>query len=173
MLVSTGCTKKEAALPAPEKEAEAAEATKPEVEIPATVREVMHSRFPDAEIDSVEVVEEHGITLYDIEFMDNLGEIEVAADGTILDVATIIAMEDLPLSAAEAIQKATTGMTVLRLEKSEIHSEFKMEGERTVLVLLDAPRYVYEAEVKKDGKTGEITVDADGNIVELIKWDSE
>jgi len=28
----------------------------------------------------------------------------------------------------------------------------------------------YEAELVKDDQTGEITVDADGNIVEPLKW---
>jgi uncharacterized membrane protein YkoI len=40
------------------------------------------------------------------------------------------------------------------------------------LVKLGTHRFVYEAEVEKDGQTGEITVDAEGNIVEELKWDT-
>ena len=57
------------------------------------------------------------------------------------------------------------------MEKSEIRSEIKKEGEIGTLVKLDTPRYVYEAELEKDGQTGEIEVDAEGNITEPLKWD--
>jgi hypothetical protein len=64
-------------------------------------------------------------------------------------------------------------MTIKRLEKSEIRAEIKLEEETGVIVKFDTPRFVYEAELEKDGKTGEITVDGDGNIVEELKWDEE
>ena len=171
LMLSTGCTKKEAEEQAETQETEEAEATKPAVELPAAVLEAIKANVPDAEIDFVEVAEEHGITLYDIEFKENRGEIEVAEDGTVIDVVTIITMEELPEAAAQAIQKAAEGITIKRLEKSEIRSEIKMEGEKGIIVKLDTPRYVYEAELVKDDQTGEITVDADGNIVEPLKWD--
>ena len=163
LTMSTGCTQKESQ--------EAAE--KEEMELPAPVSEVVKEYFPNAQIDKVEVAEEYGITLYDIEFKADQGEIEVAKDGTILDVVTIIKMEDLPKGAAEAIQKAAEGITILRLEKSEIHSVIKEEDGKGKLVKLDSFRYVYEAELEKDGQTGEIEVDADGNITEPLKWDTK
>ena len=144
---------------------------KAEVELPAAVAQAIESNVPDAEIDFVEVAEENGITLYDIEFKADRGEIEVAADGTVIDVVTVITKEDLPEAAAKAIQDAIGDATILRLEKSEIRSEIKKEGEMGTLVKLDTPRYVYEAELERDGKTGEIEVDAEGNITEPLKWD--
>jgi uncharacterized membrane protein YkoI len=178
LILAAACAKKEAERPdemaageSAEAETETADVT-PETELPEAVKAAMQANVPDAEIDFVEVVDEDGVTLYDIEFKDNRGEIEVAADGTVLDVVTIITMEDLPEAAAQAIKDATEGITILRLERSEIRSEIKKdEGGTASIVKLETPRFVYEAEVKKDDQTGEITVDAEGNIIEALKWD--
>ncbi len=171
LVMSTGCAKKEGEESAEKPEAVESQAAKPEVELPAAVVEAIEANVPGAEIDFVEVAEEAGITLYDIEFKADRGEIEVAADGTVIDVVTIITMEELPEAAAKAIQDAIEGATIKRLEKSEIRSEIKKEGEVGTLVKLDSPRYEYEAELEKDGQTGEIAVDAEGNITEPLKWE--
>ena len=173
LILSTGCAKKEDQGQAEKQEVEEPKPVKPEVEIPASVAEAIEANIPNAEINFVEVAEEAEITLYDIEFKADRGEIEVAADGTVIDVVTVITMEELPEAAAKAIQDAIGDATILRLEKSEIRSEIKQEGEMGTLVKLDTPRYVYEAELEKDGQTGEIEVDAEGNITEPLKWDEK
>jgi uncharacterized membrane protein YkoI len=173
LAMSTGCAKKEGEEQVEKPMAEELQAAEPEVELPAAVVQAIEENVPGAEIDFVEVAEEAGITLYDIEFKADRGEIEVAADGTVLDVVTFITMEELPEAAAKAIQDAIEGAKIKRLEKSEIRSEIKKEGEIGTLVKLDTPRYVYEAELEKDGQTGEIEVDADGNITEPLKWDTK
>lgn len=166
---SSSCAKQESEEQAAEPKEEQVEDTKEE--LPAAVAEVVKAYFPDAPIDKVEVAEEAGFTLYDIEFKDDAGEIEVVKDGTIIDIVTVITMEDLPSAAAEAIQKATEGMKIMRLEMSEIHSEIKVEEGVGQVIKLETHRFVYEAELIKDGQTGEIEVDADGNITEELKWD--
>jgi uncharacterized membrane protein YkoI len=171
LIGSYGCAKKEREEPAEKIEKEKPKPAKEEVEFPTAVVEAIEANVPDARIDFVEVAEESGITLYDIEFKADRGEIEVAADGTVIDVVTIITMEELPEAAAQAIKDAIGDATILRMEKSEIRSEIKMGGETGVLVKLEVPRYVYEAELEKDGQTGEIEVDAEGNITEPLKWD--
>ena len=171
LTISFGCAKKEGEEQAEKLEVEEPKPVKPEVELPAAVAEAIKANVPDAEIDLVEVAEENGITLYDIEFKADRGEIEVAADGTVIDVVTIITKEELPEAAAKAIQDAIGDATILRLEKSEIFSEIKTEGEQGIIRKLDIHRFVYEAELEKDGKTGEIEVDAEGNITEPLKWD--
>jgi uncharacterized membrane protein YkoI len=173
LILSPGCTKREAEKQAETQEMEEPEATNQEIEIPAAVLEAIKTNVPDGEIDFVEVTEESGTSFYDIEFKEDRGEIEVAEDGTVIDVVTIITMEELPEAAAQAIQKATEGIKIMRLEKSEVRSEIKKEGEKGIIVKLDNPRFVYEAEVVKDDQTGEITVDADGNIVEPLKWETD
>lgn len=83
-------------------------------------------------------------------------------------------MEELPEAVAAVFQKvATEGIKILRLERAEVHSEIVMEGETGTLVKLDSFKYLYEAELIKDGQTGEIEVDAEGNITEELKWDSK
>ena len=173
LILSTGCAKEEAEEKEEQgqaEEMEEAEAEEAEIELPAAVQEAIEANVPDAEIDFVEVTEEDGITLYDIEFKADRGEIEVAADGTVIDVVTIITMEELPEAAVQVIQGATKGITIKRLEKSEVRSEIVKEGETSVIITHETPYYIYEAELEKDGQTGEMSVDAEGNIVEALKW---
>ncbi len=131
---------------------------KEKVELPAAVAKAVKANFPNAEIGSAEAEKEAGINLYDIEFKDDQGEIEVAEDGTVMDLATIVAMTEVPKAAAEAISKAAQGATIKQIEKSEIRAEIKKEGEKGTLVKLDNPKYVYEAELSKGNQRGEIQV---------------
>ena len=148
-------------------------AKKAKVELPAAVAKAIKDNVPDAEIDILTVEKEGGIALYDIEFKAGKGEIEVAEDGTVMDVATIISWADLPKAAAEAIKKATEGATIKQLEKSEVRAELKIEGEKGTIVKLATPKYVYEAEIVKGNQMGEIQVDPDGKIVEALKWNTK
>jgi hypothetical protein len=149
------------------------QAKKAKVELPAAVEKAVKDNVPGAEIEIMTVEKEAGIALYDIEFKAGKGEIEVAEDGTVMDVATIIAMKDVPKAAADAIQKAAEGGTIKQLERSEVRAEIKKEGEKGTIVKLASPKYVYEAEIVKGNQTGEIQVDPDGKIVEALKWAAE
>jgi hypothetical protein len=141
-------------------------------ELPAAVAKIVKANMPGAEIETLEVETEAGIKLYDIEFKDRKGEIEVAEDGTVMDVATIIEIRDVPKPAMDAIQKAAAGAMVMQLEKSEIRAEIQKEGAKGKIVRLSAPKYVYEAELVKGKQKGEIQVAPDGTIVEALKWGS-
>lgn len=170
LIMPIGCKQKaeEQEEKAEKEEAQVEEAI---VELPAAVIEAIKADFPDAQIDTVEVAEEAGITLYDIEFKDDAGEIEVAQDGTVIDITTVITMEEIPEAAAKVLLMAAEGCTIKRLERSEVRSEIKVEEEKGIIVKLDSPRYIYEAELLKDDQMGEIEVDADGNIIEELNWD--
>jgi len=144
-----------------------------EGELPPAVAKAVQENCPGAEIDKMDVEKEAGITLYDIEFKAGRGEIEVAEDGTVMDIATIIPMNDLPKAAAEAIQKAAVGATIKQIERSEVRAEIKKEGEKGTIVKLASPRYVYEAELVKGEHRGEVQVAPDGQVVEGPKWDTE
>lgn len=172
LFISAGCAKQE------EEQEDIAQSTeqaeKREMELPAAVLKAIEDNVPNAEIDKVEIEEKGGIKLYDIEFKADQGEIEIAEDGTIIDVVTIITIEDVPEAAAEVIMKAVEGTTIIRIEKSEVWSEVKIEGDVGKIIKLDSPKYVYEAEIMKDDRTGEIEVGADGTLIEgSIKWDTE
>ena len=139
--------------------------------LPPAVAQVVKQYRPKAVIDKLTVEKQAGTDLYDIEFKGTQGEMEVAADGTIIDIVSIVRMADLPRPAAEAIQKVTreAGAKILRLEKAEVHSE--IAGEK--IVRLPEFKYLYEAELLKNGRTGEVTVAPDGTIVEGPKWAEE
>ena len=140
--------------------------------LPPAMAKAVRDNFPDAELSKLEVDEEAGIKVYDVEFKADGGEIEVAEDGTVMEISTTVQMNDLPKSAAEAIQKAAgdAQADIRKIEKSETRAEVGKEGERGKIVKLTPPRYVYEVEFLRDGKTGEIEVAPDGTIVEPLKW---
>ena len=138
--------------------------------LPPVVARVVQENRPGAEIGKLEIEKEGGITLYDIEFKAGMGEIEVAEDGTVMDIATIIEMKDLPAPAAAAIQRAAAGARIKQIEKSEVRAEIQMEGKKGKIVKLASYKHVYEAELVRANKSGEVQVDAEGKIVEGPKW---
>ena len=171
LIMTTGCAKQEEAQEGETQSTDQEEKAK--VELPAAVAKAIEDNVPKAQIEKVEVEEKGGIALYDIEFKADQGEIEVAEDGTVIDVVTIITMEEVPEAAAEVLKKAIEGATIIRIEKSEVWSELKIEGDVGTIVKLDSPKYIYEAEIMKDDQTGEVEVAADGTVIEPLKWDTE
>lgn len=143
---------------------------KAKVELPAAVAQAVKANFPGAEIKTAEVEKEAGLNLYDIEFKGDKGEIEIAEDGTVMDIAVIVGYKDVPREVVKAIRTAAPGAAIRQIEKSEIRAELKKEGDKGRVVKLAAPKYVYEAEVHKGEQSGEIQVAPDGMIVEALKW---
>jgi len=152
---------------APEKKAEK------QVVLPAAVAQAVKANVPGAEIKTAEVEKEAGINLYDIEFKGDKGEIEIAEDGTVMDIAMIVGYKDVPMEVVKAIHAAAPGAAIRQLEKSEIRAELKKEGDKGRAVKLTAPKYVYEAELHKGEQSGEIQVAPDGQVVEALKWAAE
>ena len=133
--------------------------------LPAAVSKAVQENRPRAEIDKLEVEKEGGFTLYDIEFKDGRGEIEVAEDGTVLDVSDIVDLKDVPPAAAAAIEKAAAGRRIKQVEKSEVRARIEKEGGKGRLSKLATPEYVYEAELSK----GEVEVTAEGRLIKGLK----
>jgi uncharacterized membrane protein YkoI len=150
---------------AQEKKAEA------KIVLPEAVAKAVGVTFPNAEIDTMDVEQEAGITLYDIELKGGHGEIEVAEDGTVMEVTTFVGMADVPAAAAAVIQKAASGAVIKQIEKAMTRAEIKKEGKIGHIVKVENPSFVYEVELVKGEKTGEIQVAPDGKIVEPLKWD--
>jgi uncharacterized membrane protein YkoI len=143
---------------------------KVEAELPPAVAQAVKANCPGAVIGKIDLEKDAGIALYDIEFKAGRGEIEVAADGTVMDVATIVTLKDIPMPAAQAIEKAAAGATIGQVEKSEVRAEVKKVGEKGTIVKLSPPKYVYEAELAKDGKKAEVRVAPDGKVIEAPEW---
>lgn len=129
--------------------------------LPAAVARAIQDNRPGAEIAKLDVEKDSGITFYDIEFKGRQGEMDVAEDGTVLDIATIIDMKDVPEAAAAAILKAARGAPIKQIEKSEVRAEIEKDGDRSRVSRLASPKYVYEAELAR----GEVEVTADGQII--------
>jgi hypothetical protein len=132
-----------------------------QLNLPPAVAKAVEENRPGAEIDKLEIEKEGGFTVYDIEFKNGRGEIEVAQDGTVLDVSDIVEMKDVPEAAAAAIKRAARGATIRQIEKSEVRARIEKEGGQGRLLKLATPEYIYEAELSK----GEVEVAPDGRII--------
>lgn len=133
--------------------------------IPPAVSKAIQDNRPGAEIDKLTVEKENGIAFYDFEFKADQGEMDVAEDGTVLDIATVIQMTDVPEAAAAAIRNAAKGRAIKRVERSEVRAEIVKEGGKGRISKLSTPKYVYEAELSN----GEIEVTAEGKIIKIGK----
>jgi hypothetical protein len=140
----------------------------PETKLPEVVRKTFATKFPNAQIQKVDVEEEDGVTVYDVEFKDAQGEKEtdIAADGTMLEITYVIQPKDLPEAAAKPILKAAEGATKGRTERIEIRYRTK-EGQ---VVKLPKPVTHYAMEMTKGGRSAEIVVDSSGKVLEEPKW---
>ena len=134
--------------------------------LPAAVLKAVDDNRPGAEIGKLEIEDEGGIKLYDIEFKAGRGEIEVAEDGTVLDVVTIVDLKDVPEAAAAVMRKAAGQGAIRQVEKSEVRARVEKTGGKGRLSVLPASEYVYEAELTKGG---EIEVAPDGRIIKAPK----
>lgn len=144
-------------------------------ELPAKVAEVIQKYFSDAEVASVETEKVDGLMLYDVEFKNNRGEIEVAEDGTIIDITSIITWEELPAAAAEAVKKVLeeTAASLERLEKAEVQAEVREQEGKKAIFRLAEPYWLYEAELSRNQERGEVQVDGQGKIIEGPKWQAK
>lgn len=130
--------------------------------LPAAVVKAIDDNRPGAEIGKLEIAKEAGITFYDIEFKGEHGEMDVAADGTVLDIATLIEMRDVPEPAAALIRRAAAGTTIRQLTRSEVRARIEKAAGTGRVARLAAPEYVYEAELAKGG---EVEIAGDGTII--------
>lgn len=144
-----------------------------EIHLPPAVAAAVLKHRPRATIAKLTVEKLDGTKLYDIEFDEDEGEMEVAEDGTIIDISTVVGMEDLPPAAAEAIRKAAGDVEIIWLEKSEVRAEVQVVAGKARIVPLATFKYVYEAELVRGKQTGEVEVGADGEVIEEVKWEGE
>ena len=136
------------------------------IKLPRAVSEALKNNCPDCVIAKVTREVENGVTIYDFEFKQGQGEMDVARDGTVIDRETAIAEAEVPAPALEAIRKAAAGGTISQIEKDEIRAELK-DGK---IIKLDAPKYAYEADLAKGKQVGEVVVTPEGQITEGPKW---
>jgi hypothetical protein len=129
--------------------------------LPAAVSDVIQQNRPAADIAKLTVEKEDGIAFYDVEFAAGQGEMDVAEDGTVLDIATVIALKDVPEVVAAAIRTVAKGKSIKQLTRSEVRAEIVREGGKGRISKLATPRYVYEAEFSK----GEVEISSEGKVI--------
>jgi uncharacterized membrane protein YkoI len=139
-----------------------------DTKLPNAVKKTFEGKFPKAEIHKVDVEEEGGVTVYDLEFKDGATEKEtdITADGVMLEFTVVIDAKAVPTSAMAPIQKAAAGATMKRVERIEISYETK--GGKTIK--LPKPVTHFAVELKKGEQEAEIVVDADGKVIEEAKF---
>jgi len=115
--------------------------------------------LPGAETRHVRL-ETEGVRVYEVTLVKDGAdvEVEVAPDGTVMEVEKAVGQADLPAAVAAALAQVAGGAEIKELERTEIHAELKV-------VKLDKPAIVFEAEFAKDGKTVEVTIDENGKVV--------
>ena len=133
--------------------------------LPPAVAKAVDANRPGAEIEKLTIEKEHGLTFYDFEFKHGQGEMDVLVDGTVLDVATVIQMKDLPEVVAATIRKVAGKRTIKQLTRSEVRAEIVSEGGRARVATLSPAKYVYEAEFAGE----EVEVAGDGTIIKRGK----
>ncbi len=136
---------------------------KPAVKLPDPVVKTFQATFPKAQITKLDVDEENGVTVYDIEFRDGKVEKEtdITADGTMLEFTVVIPAKEVPAPTLKAVRAAAQGGKIGRIERIEIGYETK-DGKA---VKLDKPVTHYAVEITKGGKTSEVVVTPDGTRV--------
>ncbi len=133
---------------------------KPKVELPAAAANAFKNAFPNGRIQKLDVDEENGVIVYDIEFTNGKAEQEtdIAADGTILEVTLVVDADAVPPAALKAIEKAAAGAKVTRIENIDIRYETK-NGKP---IKLAHPVRHFAAELIRGSKKTEVVVTLDG-----------
>ncbi|MCE5278551.1 MAG: PepSY-like domain-containing protein [Planctomycetaceae bacterium] len=150
-----------------------AKAGKAKVEVPEAVKATMDKAVEGGKVGKVEKETEDGVDVYEAVITKDGAkcEVSVAADGTLIEIESVVKEADLPQAVKDAVAKEIKDGKIIKAEKEEVHAEIK-EGKVTKL---DAPKTEYEVKVRAAGKVTEIELSADGTVIkkEEIKKDDK
>lgn len=143
----------------------------PDSKLPDAVTSTFRAKYPKAVIEKIDVLEENGVNVYDIEFVDGPMEKEtdIAEDGTMLEFTHVIPLKQIPAAPLKTIRetaKAAKGSKYGRIERIEIDYETK-DGK---VVKLPATVFRFAAELARNGMTAEVIVNEDGSVAEAPNW---
>jgi hypothetical protein len=121
--------------------------------------------FPQATVGKVKVEDVEGTKVFEAILTQDAAEmeVEVAEDGLIVEVETAITAKDLPAAVADAAAKALAGAEIKKVMKQEARAAAK-------LVQLSEAKTVFEVELTKDGKEGELKLSAVGAVLNALEW---
>ena len=139
--------------------------------LPSKVANAIKEAFPRAVIVEAEKERENGIDLYEVALIQDGRdmEVEVSAEGVVIEIETEVAMKDVPSPVAKTIIEISKGARVKEVEKVELRAVVK-SGK---LVKLREPTTFFEVEVVKGDKQAEIKVSPDGTMLEPVTWEDE
>jgi uncharacterized membrane protein YkoI len=146
---------------------------KPENKLPDAVKKTFDKEFPKGEIYKVDVEDENGVTVYDLEFKNGVieKETDITADGIMLEYTVVVDAKDVPEAPMRTIDQTAKGSKIKRIEWIEIRYETK-NGKAIKL-----PKSVihYAVEIEKANRSTEFVVSAEGKLLEPARWgrDSE
>ena len=111
------------------------------VTLTVPAREAIKAAFPRATVTSVSQSIEDGVSVLDVELVQDEQrlEVDVSAEGVIFEVEHKVALDDLPKAVRSAVVTATSDARITRIEKCETRAEAK-EGK---LVSLAKPHTAY------------------------------
>jgi len=89
-------------------------------------------------------------------------EVEVSSDGVLVSTQIDVAAGDLPKSVRAAIEKATAGGKIRKIEREDIFARMTSNG---TYVKLKTPTVIYEAKFAQDGAAKEVKIAAGGEAL--------
>jgi uncharacterized membrane protein YkoI len=119
-------------------------------DLPQAAQKAVQDLIKGAELKGLSKEEENGKTVYEVETIKNgkIRDVVIDAAGAILEIEEGTTLNDIPVPAKAAIEKAATGGKITKVETVT-------KGGVTN----------YEAAITKSGKNSEIKVKADGSII--------
>src|SRR2546421_60866 len=125
-------------------------------DVPGPVMSSINTRFPGAQVTSVERENEHGNVIYDFELRQNgrKYEADVKDDGTIIEVEKEVAADQVPDAVSNALKAKYPGATI-----REVMEVDKVSGQR------ETPDHYEVNLTTNSGKKKEVTASLDGNDV--------
>lgn len=115
-------------------------------QVPAAARRALEMQAGGAKFTEIEREVEHGVTVYEAEWIDHgtEHEVSVSADGELLEIEEIVPVEKVPAAVREAIAKHLGAGTKVVIEKTTV--------------------VYYEVEAKVDGKEKELYFSPTGRL---------
>jgi len=130
------------------------------------VAQTLKTECPGCKIDKLAREVENGVTIYDFEFKDGQGEMDITPDGMVVSRETVVQIDDVPSAAREAINQGAANGRVVQVLKEQVRAEL-VDGK---VIKLDNPKYLYEAELTKGDEAAEIVVSPEGQVIEAPVW---
>ena len=140
----------------------------------AKVKKAIVEAFPKAEITKIGKEVEDGIPLITVDFTVDGKKMDgdVSESGVLIAVEEPADMNDFPKAAAKAIKKVAKGAKIKLTEINHKYATAEKDAKTGVITVtkLAEPLLAYEADLEKDGLTGEVAVSAEGKVIEMPKW---